>query len=175
MKNIKPYDISHINYHSLFFIQTIERYNRLMLTKIFLILCFISFTNCQTHCRTTSWWVLMPFPKTVLQPFLDQSKEGLSFNSSNPLAKLMKNDEHPVYLEFNKQNQCEQSSLPSWLAGLTEQTFIEFKLEIPYLIRHNKTVMLKPLVYQSSMLDVSATHLVYGLPASLVSQSILFL
>ncbi|CAF4593698.1 unnamed protein product, partial [Rotaria magnacalcarata] len=74
-----------------------------------------------------------------------------------------------VYFEFNQQNQCEQSSLPPWLANLTEQTFVEFKLEIPYLINQNKTVMLKPLVYQNSALDVSATHLVYGLPSYLVN------
>ena len=81
----------------------------------------------------------------------------------------MKNDEHPVYFEFNQQNQCQQSSLPPWLANATEQTFVEFKLEIPYLIRKNKTVMLKPLIYQNSLLDVGATHAVYGLPAYLVS------
>ncbi|CAF3303597.1 unnamed protein product [Rotaria socialis] len=140
-----------------------------MLTQILLAFSLISISYSQTNCRTTAWWVLMPFPKTMLQPFLDHSKEILSFNSSNPLASFMKNDEHPVYFEFNQQNQCEQSSLPPWLANLTEQTFVEFKLEIPYLIRQNKTVMLKPLVYQNSALDVGATHLVYGLPSYLAT------
>ncbi|CAF3165861.1 unnamed protein product [Rotaria sp. Silwood2] len=76
----------------------------------------------------------------------------------------MKNNEHPVYFEFNQQNQCQQNSLPPWLANATEQTFVEFKLEIPYLIRQNKTVMLKPLIYQNNLIDVSATRFVYGLP-----------
>ncbi|CAF3985048.1 unnamed protein product [Rotaria sp. Silwood1] len=81
----------------------------------------------------------------------------------------MKNNEHPVYFEFNQQNHCQQSSLPPWLANITEQTFVEFKLEIPYLIRQNKNVMLKPLVYQNNLIDVSATQLVYGLPTYLAT------
>jgi len=137
-----------------------------MSIKILFLLCLISIVNGETKCRTTSWWVLQPFSKTIIQQFLKDSKEELTFDSSNPLAKFMRNDEHPVYFEFNQQNQCQESSLPSWLASVTEQTFVEFKLEIPYLIRKNKTVMLKPLVYQNSLIDVSATHVVYGLPAS---------
>ncbi|CAF1388256.1 unnamed protein product [Rotaria sordida] len=140
-----------------------------MLTKIFLLLCLISIGKSQTNCRTTAWWVLLPMSKTILQSFIHTSKEDLTFNSSNPLANFMKNDEHPVYLEFNQQNQCQQSSLPPWLANITEQTFVEFKLEIPYLIRKNKNVMLKPLVYQNSIIDVSATRLVYGLPTYLAT------
>jgi len=140
-----------------------------MLTKIFLLLCLISINKGETDCRTTAWWVLLPFSKSILQPFLSKSKDELTFNSSNPLANFMKNDEHPVYFEFNKQNQCEQSSLPPFIANITEQTFVEFKLEIPYLIRKNETVMLKPLVYQNSLLDVEASYLVYGLPAYFVS------
>lgn len=83
--------------------------------------------------------------------------------------KYMNPDQHPVYFEFNQQNQCEQNSLPPWLANLTEQTFVEFKLEIPYLIRKNKSVLIKPLIYQNSFVDVTASHLVYGLPAFHVS------
>jgi len=140
-----------------------------MSTEIFLLLCLISIINSETNCRTTSWWVLQPFSKSILQSFLSNSKEELIFNSSNPLANFMKTDEHPVYFEFNQQNQCQQSSLPPFIANITQQTFVEFKLEIPYLIRKNKTVMLKPLVYQNSLLDVDATHVVYGLPAYFVS------
>ena len=53
----------------------------------------------------------------------------------------MTNDQHPVYLEFNQQNQCEQNSLPPWMANETQQTFVEFKLELLYLIYKNKSVM----------------------------------
>ncbi len=138
-----------------------------MSSKIFLLLCLISTSNCDIDCRTTAWWVLQPFSKSILQPFFPKSEE-LIFNSSNPLASFMKNDEHPVYFEFNHQNQCEESSLPPFIANITEQTFVEFKLQIPYLIRKNKTVMLKPLIYQNSLLNVGATHIVYGLPAYFV-------
>jgi hypothetical protein len=127
----------------------------------------ISTSNCDIDCRTTAWWVLQPFSKSILQSFFPKSEE-LIFNSSNPLASFMKNDEHPVYFEFNHQNQCEESSLPPFIANITEQTFVEFKLQIPYLIRKNKTVMLKPLIYQNSLLNVGATHIVYGLPAYFV-------
>lgn len=139
-----------------------------MSIKIFFLLCLISNINGETKCRTTSWWVLQPISKSIVQQFLKGSKEELTFDSTNPLRKFMKDDEHPVYFEFNQQNSCQESSLPPWIANATEQTFVEFKLEIPYLIRKNKTVMLKPLVYQNSLVDVSATHLVYGLPASFV-------
>ena len=142
-----------------------------MLTKIFLILCLISTVACDIDCRTTAWWVLQPFSKAILQSFLPES-EGLVFNSSNPLARFMRNDEHPVYLEFNYQNQCEESALPPFIANITEQTFVEFKLEIPYLIRKNRTAMLKPLIYQNSLLNVGATHAVYGLPAHFVCSSL---
>ncbi|CAF1421062.1 unnamed protein product [Adineta ricciae] len=141
------------------------------LTALFLLLSLIPFNSGEIDCRTTSWWVLQPFPKSVLQGFLSKSKEHLTFNSSNPLAKYMKADEHPVYFEFNKQNQCQQSSLPPVIANATEQTFIEFKLQIPYLIRKDKTVMLKPLIYQNSKLNTFATHLVYGLPAEFATMS----
>jgi hypothetical protein len=163
-----PGDRFHIYIQS-YFILNRKKYNLIMTTIIFLLLCLISISHGQTNCRTTSWWVLQPFPKSILQGFLSKSDEGLTFNTSNPLSSFMKNDEHPVYFEFNQQNQCQQSSLPPWLANATEQTFVEFKLEIPYLIRKNKTVMLKPLIYQNSLLDVGATHAVYGLPAYLVS------
>ena len=83
----------------------------------------------------------------------------------------MSSDEHPVYFEFNQQNQCQQSSLPPWLANATQQTFVEFKLQIPYLSRKGKTVLLKPLIYQNSHLDVTASRAVYGLPAFYVSGS----
>jgi hypothetical protein len=140
-----------------------------MLTKIFLLFCLISIGNSETNCRTTGWWVLQPVSKSILQQFLSKSKEELLFNSSNPLANFMKNDEHPVYFEFNQQNHCEESSLPPFLANLTDQTFVEFKLEIPYLIRKNKPVMFKPLIYQNSLLDVEASYFFYGLPTYFVS------
>lgn len=133
-----------------------------------LLLCFVLISHADINCRTTAWWILQPFSKTILQTFLSTSKEPLLFNSSNPLAKFMNIDQHPVYFEFNQQNQCEESSLPPFLANITEQTFVEFKLQIPYLIRNDKTVMLKPLIYQNSLLNVDATHLVYGLPAYFV-------
>ena len=101
------------------------------LTALFLLLSLIPFNAGEIDCRTTSWWVLQPFPKSVLQGFLSKSKEHLTFNSSNPLAKYMKTDEHPVYFEFNKQNQCQQSSLPPVIANATEETVIEVKLQIP--------------------------------------------
>ena len=134
-----------------------------------LLLCFVTLVNGQTNCRTTAWWVLQPFSKSILQSFINDSKEALVFNSSNPLANFMANDQHPVYFEFNQQNQCQESSLPSVVANATQQTFVEFKLEIPYLIRKNKTVMLKPLIYQNNLEDVGATRLVYGLPTFFVS------
>jgi hypothetical protein len=140
-----------------------------MLIKILFLLCLISISNGETKCRTTAWWVLQAFPKSNLQPFLQSSKEELTFNLSHPLAKYMTNDEYPVYFEFNQQNSCQESSLPPIIANATEQTFVEFKLEIPYLIRKNKTVMLKPLVYQNSLIDVGASRAVYGLPANFVS------
>ncbi len=138
-----------------------------MSTKILVLLCLISTVYCDIDCRTTAWWVLQPFPKSMLQPFFPKSVE-LLFNTSNPLAKFMKSDEHPVYFEFNHQNQCKESALPPFIANITEQTFVEFKLQIPYLTRKNKTVMLKPLVYQNSLLNVGATYAVYGLPAHYV-------
>ena len=134
-----------------------------------LLLSWISSIQAQTHCHTTSWWVLLPFERSVLQPFLSSIKDELTFNTSNPLSQYMNASQHPVYFEFNQQNQCEQSSLPAWLANLTEQTFVEFKLEIPYLIRKGKAMMIKPLIYQNDELDVAASHLVYGLPAFHVS------
>lgn len=137
--------------------------------KAFLLFCLISIVNGDINCRTTGWWVLQPISKTILDKFLSQSKEHLAYNTSNPLANFMKNDEHPVYFEFNQQNHCEESSLPPYIANLTEQTFAEFKLEIPYLIRKNKTVMFKPLIYQNSTLNVEASRIVYGLPAFYVS------
>jgi len=140
-----------------------------MSIKVFLLFCLISTSNSDINCRTTAWWVLQPFLKSDLQPFISQSGEDLTFNSSNPLANYMNSDEYPVYFEFNQQNRCEESSLPPFVANLTQQTFAEFKLEIPYLIRKNKTFMLKPLVYQNSSLNVEATRLVYGLPTYLVS------
>ncbi|UJR26579.1 hypothetical protein I4U23_007899 [Adineta vaga] len=143
----------------------------IMLTTIFLLLSFIPFNYGEINCRTTAWWVLQPFPKSVLQRFLSKSNENLTFNSSNPLAQFMKTDEHPVYFEFNQQNQCQQSSLPPVIANATEQTFVEFKLQIPYLIRKDKTVMYKPLVYENSKLNVAATRLVYGLPAEFATMS----
>jgi len=145
--------------------------NMQMSIKIFLLLCFISIVNSETNCRTTGWWVLQPFPKSILQQFLSKSKEELTFNSSHPLASFMKNDEHPVYFEFNQQNQCQEGSLPPFIADITEQTFAEFKLEIPYLIGKNKAVMFKPLVYQNNLLDVSASYAVYGLPAYLATMN----
>ncbi len=142
---------------------------------IFFLLCFVPISHGQINCRTTSWWVLQPFSKSILQSFLSKSKENLTFNSSNPLANFMKNDEHPVYFEFNQQNQCEESGLPPVLANATEQTFVEFKLQLPYLIRKNQTVMLKPLLYQNSLINVIASHLVYGLPANFVSSSLYYI
>ena len=133
-----------------------------------LLFCGISMANADINCRTTAWWVLQPFSKSILESFLSTAKDKLSFNSSNPLARFMTADEHPVYFEFNQQNQCEESSLPPFLANITEQTFVEFKLQIPYLIRQSQTVMLKPLIYQNSRLNVDATHVVYGLPAYFV-------
>ncbi|CAF1234188.1 unnamed protein product [Adineta steineri] len=138
---------------------------------IFFLFCFIPISNCDITCRTTSWWVLQPFPKSLLQQFLDESKVTLTFNTSNPLARFMQDDEHPVYFEFNKQNDCEYTALPPILANITEQTFVEFKLEIPYLIQNNKNIMLKPLLYQNSLLNVFATHVVYGLPANFATMN----
>jgi hypothetical protein len=158
-----------------FFIINPKKYNILMSIKILFIFCLISIANGETKCRTTAWWVLQPFSKSIVQQFLKGSKEELTFDTSNPLANFMRNDEHPVYFEFNQQNSCQEGSLPPVIANATAQTFVEFKLEIPYLIRKNKTVMLKPLVYQNSLLDVSATHVVYGLPASFVSYSLMFI
>jgi len=137
--------------------------------EICFVFCMISICRSDTNCRTTGWWILQPFSKSILQSFLSQSKEHLEFNSSNPLATYMQKDQHPVYLEFNQQNQCKDSSLPPFIANITEQTFVEFKLEIPYLIRQNKTVMFKPLVYQNDFIDVEASKFVYGLPAYFVS------
>ncbi|CAF1360043.1 unnamed protein product [Adineta steineri] len=138
---------------------------------IFFLFCFVSISNCDIACRTTSWWVLQPISKSILQSFLSQSKETLTFNTSNPLARFMQDDEHPVYFEFNKQNDCEYTALPPTLANITEQTFVEFKLEIPYLIRNNKNIMFKPLLYQNSLLNVFATHVVYGLPANFATMN----
>lgn len=140
-----------------------------MSIQILLVFCLISVIYGDINCRTTSWWVLQAYPKSILQEFLSQSKDKLEFNTTNPLAKYIKSDEHPVYFEFNQQNQCEESGLPPYIANLTEQTFAEFKLEIPYLIHKNKPVMYKPLIYQNSSLNVAATQLVYGLPAYFVS------
>jgi hypothetical protein len=142
-----------------------------MLVIILLLLNFISSGNGEIHCRTTAWWVLQPFSKSSLQSFLSKSEDALTFNTSNPLASFMKPDEHPVYFEFNQQNKCQQSSLPPLIANATEQTFVEFKLQIPYLIRKGKTVMLKPLLYQNSVLNTAATRLVYGLAADFVRLS----
>lgn len=139
-----------------------------MLRTAFLLLYILHLSDGQIHCRTTAWWVLQPFAKTILQAFLSKSQETLAFNASNPLANFMKADEHPVYFEFNQQNKCQQSSLPPVIANATEQTFVEFKLQIPYLSRKDTTVMLKPLLYQNSALNTAATRLVYGLPAELV-------
>ena len=145
-----------------------------MWIEIVLLLCCVSISQADINCRTTAWWILQPFSKTILQSFLSTSKEQLLFNSSNPLARFMNADQHPVYLEFNQQNQCEESSLPPFLANITQQTFVEFKLQIPYLIRKDKTVMLKPLIYQNSLLNVDASHLVYGLPAYFVCSRLFF-
>ena len=139
-----------------------------MLAIVFLLLTVISLSDAQIHCRTTAWWVLQPFSKSLLQSFLSKSKDTLTFNASNPLANFMRPDEHPVYFEFNQQNKCQQSSLPPVIANATEQTFVEFKLQIPYLIRKANTVMFKPLLYQNSALNTAATRLVYGLPADFV-------
>ncbi len=140
-----------------------------MSIKIFFLLCLISISNGETKCRTTAWWILQPFSKFILQPFLQSSKEELTFNLSHPLAKYMTNDEYPVYFKFNQQNSCEESLLSPIIASATEQTFVEFKLEVPYFIRTNKTVMLKPLVYQNSLVYGGASRAVYGLPANFVS------
>ncbi|CAF1593753.1 unnamed protein product [Adineta steineri] len=133
---------------------------------IFFLFCFIPISNCDITCRTTSWWVLQPFPKSLLQQFLDESKVTLTFNSSNPLARFMQDDEHPVYFEFTTPTNCEYTALPPTLANITEQTFVEFKLEIPYIILNNKNIMFKPLLYQNSLQNVAATQVVYGLPAN---------
>lgn len=141
-----------------------------MIVKIsFIVFSMIFFSNGETHCQTDSWWLLIPFSKTILKHFLSQSKQNLSFDVENPLSPFIEPDQHPVYLEFNRQYQCSQTGLPDWLANATEQTFVEFKLQIPYLIHQNQSVLLKPLIYQNSRLDVTASQVVYGLPTFFVS------
>jgi hypothetical protein len=143
----------------------------LLLSSIVILNC-IAFTFGQknaTTCHTTSWWVLLPMKKVYLDNYLKATNIPLTYNTSQlPFSSELKSDEHVVYLEFNKQNDCKQISL-SFLSGIISLTFVEFKVQIPYLVRNDKNVMFKPLIYESKFIDTSATKLAYGLPAYTVS------
>jgi hypothetical protein len=104
-----------------------------------------------------------------LDNYLKASNIPLTYNTSQlPFSSEVKSDEHVVYLEFNKQNDCRTTS-SSFLSNIVSLTFIEFKVQIPYLVQKDKNVMLKPLIYESNFIDTSATRLVYGLPTYTVS------
>jgi hypothetical protein len=143
----------------------------LLISSIVILSCF-TFTFGQkntTTCHTTSWWVLLPIKKVYLDNYLKASNIPLTYNTSQlPFSSEVKSDEHVVYLEFNKQNDCRTTS-SSFLSNIVSLTFIEFKVQIPYLVQKDKNVMLKPLIYESNFIDTSATRLVYGLPTYTVS------
>ena len=150
----------------------------LLISSVIILNClpFVIGQKNSTTCHTTSWWVLLPIKKVYLDSYLKASNIPLTYNTSQlPFSSELKPDEHVVYLEFNKQNNCTTTSSSSSLSSLISLTFVEFKVEIPYLVRHGKNVMLKPLIYESKFIDTSATKIVYGLPAYTVSKkSIIF-
>ena len=148
----------------------------LVISSIIILNCFaFSFGQKNTTtCHTTSWWVLLPIKKIYLDNYLKASNIPLTYNTSQlPFSSELKPDEHVVYLEFNRQNNCTTTS-SSLLSSIISLTFVEFKVEIPYLVRNGKNLMLKRLIYESKFVDTSATKLVYGLPAYTVSKKRFF-
>eukprot|EP00756_Hemistasia_phaeocysticola_P002926 Hpha_TRINITY_DN11965_c0_g1::TRINITY_DN11965_c0_g1_i1::g.20443::m.20443 len=108
-------------------------------------------------CTDHSTFVYIPVEREVAAGLLP---DGFCLEDDHPLRSKVPAGMHPLLLEFGKQEGCAQKGVP-----IFKTTFIEMKLEVPYVLRDGiGPSVYKPYIYASTRLDSVSSYLAYGLP-----------
>ena len=88
--------------------------------------------------------------------------KGFNLSTIYPYKSQIKSGFYPVFFELGKQIDC----IAIKFLPFIKTSFLEFKVEIPYVIRNNSIgpYVFKPTIFSSSELDTYSSRIVYGLP-----------
>lgn len=125
---------------------------------LFIILSVLNFQIAlsATQCLNHAYVGIAIVKRNIVESLLE---DGFTLPDSHPLDKLMSKDEYPLLLEFGEQLDC------YFYLTMTKHSFIEFKLEVPYVSHKEgyKELVYKPIIFASAFLDAIGSKIMYGL------------
>jgi hypothetical protein len=125
--------------------------------QLFIILNIITYLIA-TSCTSHTYLAIGKFERSIVESLLPPDY-FLTTNLPEDIASEFQNNTYPLIFEFGQQNDC-------WMIStLTKHTFLEFKLEIPY-VNHkdgHSSKVYKPFIYADNYMDTYGSKILYGL------------
>lgn len=130
---------------------------KFILIKVLIILKTIEYSIC-TSCNSHTYLAIAKFDRRMVESLLPKDYY-LNENLPEEIASKFSNNTYPLIFEFGKQIDC-------WMIStLTKHTFLEFKLEIPYVNHKDgySQKVYKPYIYADNYMDTYGSKILYGL------------